>query len=242
MPRHAVEKERGVTQILGRILMNVSTDTPQGLDDAAAIFVGVRPRLSQIAYRMLGSANDIEDVVQEAWMRWQRTDRAAVRNPAAFLSTTTLRLAMNTAMSTRVQREKYTDPHLLEPNNPESANSASAPEVAIEHTQAVEDAAMLMLQVLSRSELAAYVLREAFDYSHCTIAELLGIRPDNVRQLVSRARRRIAAARPGPVSGRAARGRRRAKASEFDCFVRTFRAAARTGNLRALERLLCGRA
>jgi RNA polymerase sigma factor (sigma-70 family) len=252
MPRHAVEKERGVTQILGRMLMNVSTDTQLGLDVATAIFIGVRPRLSQIAYRMLGSANDIEDVVQETWMRWQRTDRAAVRNPAAFLSTTTSRLAMNAAMSTRVQREQYTDPVLLEPVNPGSVNSAQMPEVAVEHNQDIEAAATLMLQVLTASELAAYVLREAFDYSHSRIAELLEIRQDNVRQLVSRARQRIAAARPGCESVRDATGqdlgrvpvrearvRRSVTATELDRFIRTLRSAASTGNLAPLECLLC---
>jgi RNA polymerase sigma-70 factor (ECF subfamily) len=247
------------------MLMNVSTDTQLGLDVATAIFIGVRPRLSQIAYRMLGSANDIEEVVQEAWVRWQRTDRTAVRNPAAFLSTTTSRLAMNAAMSTRVQREQYTDPLLLEPVNPGSVNSAQMPEVAVERNQDVEAAATLMLQVLTASELAAYVLREAFDYSHSRIAELLEIRQDNVRQLVSRARQRIAAARQGcesarsaawrnvgrvsargaaeqnlgRVSAREARVRRSVTATELDRFIRTLRSAASTGNLAPLECLLC---
>ena len=85
------------------------------LDDALATFTSVRPRLFGIAYRMLGSASEAQDIVQEAWLRWQACDRAAVLQPAAFLATTTTRLAINYAQSARARRETYIGPWLPEP-------------------------------------------------------------------------------------------------------------------------------
>src|SRR4051812_29872951 len=80
------------------------------LDDAAAVFLQTRPRLFGIAYRILGSAADAEDIVQETWLRWQNYDRATVREPAAFLATTTTRLAINLAQSAHSRREAYVGP------------------------------------------------------------------------------------------------------------------------------------
>jgi DNA-directed RNA polymerase specialized sigma24 family protein len=82
-----------------------ATVTDSDLGDAPAVFLGVRPRLFGIAYRMLGSAAEAEDLVQEAWLRWQLCDRATVLNPEAFLATTTTRLAINALQSARVRRE-----------------------------------------------------------------------------------------------------------------------------------------
>jgi RNA polymerase sigma-70 factor (ECF subfamily) len=79
-------------------------------DDGLSVFISMRPRLFGIAYRMLGSAVEAEDVVQDAWMRWQTTDRDAVLNPPAFLVTTTTRLAINVAESARSRRETYVGP------------------------------------------------------------------------------------------------------------------------------------
>ena len=89
------------------------------------MFIGVRPRLFEIAYRILASVSEAEDVVQEAWLRWQRTDRSVVLNPSAFLATTTTRLALNLAQSARSRRETYADRWL-----PEQADPGSAPRPA----------------------------------------------------------------------------------------------------------------
>ncbi len=78
---------------------------PEDLEQAAAVFAGVRPRLFGIAYRMLGSVTEAEDLVQDVWLRWQTADRATVSNPAAFLATATTRLAINAGQSARVRRE-----------------------------------------------------------------------------------------------------------------------------------------
>ncbi len=92
-----------------------ASPTDSDLGEAVSTFVELRPRLFGIAYRVLGSAAEAEDVVQEAWLRWQRTDRSVVVSPAAFLSSTTTRLAINVAQSARVRRETYIGPWLPEP-------------------------------------------------------------------------------------------------------------------------------
>ena len=148
--------------------------TTSNLDEAVAVFVGLRPRLFGIAYRMLGSAVEAEDVVQEVWLRWQKTDRSVVVSPVAFLSSTTTRLAINVAQSARVRRETYIGPWL-----PEPIDTSSDPEVGAERAEALELALLLVLEKLSPTERAAYVLREAFDYSYPEIAEILQLSPVN---------------------------------------------------------------
>jgi RNA polymerase sigma-70 factor (ECF subfamily) len=103
------------------------------LDDAADTFAAVRPRLFGIAYRMLGSWTEAEDVVQEAWLRWQHTDRTVVQNPGAFLATTTTRLALNVAQSARARRETYIGPWL-----PEPVDTRADPTIGAERDEAVE--------------------------------------------------------------------------------------------------------
>lgn len=85
------------------------------LQDAADVFTSVRPRLFGIAYRMLGSAAEAEDLVQEVWLRWQAADRGQVVNPGAFLATTTTRLAINALLSARARRETYIGPWMMNP-------------------------------------------------------------------------------------------------------------------------------
>lgn len=163
------------------------TDGVQDLDQAAAVFLGARPRLFGIAYRMLGSAAEAEDIVQDTWLRWQSTDRTAVLDPTAFLATITVRLALNSAQSARSRRETYIGPWL-----PEPIDTASDPHLGAERAEALSLAVLLLLEKLSPTERAAYVLREAFDYSYSTIAEILQTTDVNVRQIVSRARRHVA--------------------------------------------------
>jgi RNA polymerase sigma-70 factor (ECF subfamily) len=138
------------------------------LEEAAAVFTNLRPRLFGIAYRMLASATEAEDLVQEVWLRWQAYDRSAVVNPAAFLATTTTRLAINALRSARVRRETYIGPWL-----PEPVDTSADPYLGAERGEALEFAALLLMEKLTPSERAAYVLREAFDYPYGQIAGIL---------------------------------------------------------------------
>ena len=191
------------------------------LEEAAAVFTSVRPRLFGIAYRMLGTATEADDVVQDAWLRWQGTDRSAVREPAAFLATTTTRLAINALRSARVRRETYVGPWL-----PEPVDTSADPYLGAERGEALEFAALLLMEKLTPSERAAYVLREAFDYPYAQIADVLQSTEPAVRQLVSRARKHVTGERRTPVSAAAQRE-----------LLTSFVTAARTGDTTALERL-----
>jgi RNA polymerase sigma-70 factor (ECF subfamily) len=198
---------------------------PGGADDlehAVAVFTSVRPRLFGIAYRMLSSATEAEDLVQEVWLRWQTSDRGAVTNPAAYLATATTRLAINALQSARVRRETYVGPWL-----PEPVDTSADPYLGAERGEALEFAALLLMEKLTPNERAAYVLREAFDYSYARIADILRASEPSARQLVSRARKHMASERRTPAT--AARQRE---------LLTTFIAAARSGDMAALERLL----
>src|SRR4051795_5368463 len=164
------------------------------LDAAAETFAAVRPRLFGIAYRMLGTVADAEDIVQDTWERWQGADRASVREPAAFLATTTTRLAINQAQSARVRRETYVGPWL-----PEPVDTSAAPLLGAERGEALEFAVLVLLEKLTPTERAAYVLREAFDYPYAQIAEIIQTTEVTARQYVSRARKHLAAERKAPV-------------------------------------------
>jgi RNA polymerase sigma-70 factor (ECF subfamily) len=189
---------------------------------ATAAFTAVRPRLFGIAYRMLSSATEAEDLVQEVWLRWQTCDRAAVVDPAAFLATTTTRLAINTLRSARVRRETYVGPWL-----PEPVDTSADPHLGAERGEALEFAALMLMERLTPDERAAFVLREAFAYSYAQIAGILTATEAAVRQLVSRARRHMTGQRRTPAPAAAQRE-----------LLTTFVAAARSGDMSALERLL----
>ncbi|MBG0564607.1 RNA polymerase sigma-70 factor [Actinoplanes aureus] len=191
------------------------------LQEAAEVFTGVRPRLFGIAYRMLGSAAEAEDLVQDVWLRWQGTDRDAVVNPAAFLATTTTRLAINALQSARVRRETYIGPWL-----PEPVDTSADPYLGAERGEALAFAALILMEKLTPNERAAYVLREAFDYPYGQIADILQSTEPAVRQLVSRARKHVTGERRTPVSTEAQKE-----------LLTTFVAAARSGDMAALERL-----
>jgi RNA polymerase sigma-70 factor (ECF subfamily) len=191
------------------------------LDEATAVFTRLRPRLFGIAYRMLGSVAEAEDLVQDAWLRWQTYDRDSVTNPPAFLITTVTRLAINALQSARARRETYVGPWL-----PEPVDTTADPALGAERGEALELAVLILLESLTPHERAAYVLREAFDYPYAQIAEILASSEAAARQLVSRARRHVADRRRTPVSG-----------ADQKRLLTTFVAAARTGDLDALERL-----
>jgi RNA polymerase sigma factor (sigma-70 family) len=166
-------------------------------DDGISVFESVRPRLFGIAYRMLGSAAEAEDIVQDAWLRWQGTDRSVVVDPPAFLATATTRLAITFAQSARSRRETYIGPWL-----PEPVDTSANPHLGAERAEALEFAVLLLLEKLSPTERAAYVLREAFDYSYDQIAHILRSTEANSRQLVTRARKHISDGRRKSVSSR----------------------------------------
>jgi RNA polymerase sigma-70 factor (TIGR02957 family) len=197
------------------------SDSAADLEEAAAVFLAVRPRLFGIAYRMLSSAAEAEDLVQEVWLRWQNYDRKTVVNPAAFLATTTTRLAINALQSARVRRETYIGPWL-----PEPVDTSADPYLGAERGEALEFAALLLMERLTPGERAAYVLREAFDYPYAQIADILQSTELAVRQLVSRARKHMTGERRTPASAEAQRE-----------LLISFVEAARTGDMTALERL-----
>jgi len=185
-------------------------------------FERARPRLVNVARRVLGNPADADDVVQDAWMRWLHTDRSAVRDPAAFLVTTTTRLALNHGQSARVRREMTVAPSLVD-----AVDADADPAAGTEQRDAVELALRTVLESLSPSERGVYVLREAFDYPHRKIASALGLTEANARQLVARARRHVSGGRRWDVNAR-----------ELRRLVELFVAAAQTGDLAALERFL----
>lgn len=190
-------------------------------DDGLSAFADVRPRLFGIAYRMLGSAAEAEDIVQDTWLRWQVTDRSVVDNPGAFLATTTTRLCINLIQAAPSRRETYIGTWL-----PEPVDTSGDPLVGAERGEALKLAVIVLLEKLSPTERAAYVLREAFDYSYRQIADILQIEEANTRQLVSRARKHITDRRHTPVSP-----------GEQRRFLEAFIGAAQKGDLVALEGL-----
>ncbi|MCX5053128.1 MULTISPECIES: RNA polymerase sigma-70 factor [unclassified Streptomyces] len=197
-------------------------DDADSLDKATRDFMAARPQLFGIAYRVLGSAAEAEDIVQDAWLRWQRTDRADVLDPTAFLATITSRLAINLAQSARKRRESYTGPWL-----PEPVDTTADPQLGAERAEALDLAVLFLLEKLNPVERAAYVLREAFDYPYRQIADMLETSEANTRQLVSRARKHLAAERREPASPEAHRR-----------LLEVFLAAAQTGDLSVLEGVL----
>ena len=170
---------------------------------------------------MLGSAAEAEDIVQDAWLRWQGTDRGAVIDPPAFLATATTRLAITFAQSARSRHETYIGTWL-----PEPVDTSGDPRLGAERAEALEFAVLLLLEKLSPTERAAYILREAFDYSYDQIAHILRSTEANARQLVTRARKHISAGRRRAVDSRAQQR-----------LLKAFVVASQKGDLPALEKL-----
>jgi RNA polymerase sigma-70 factor (ECF subfamily) len=191
-------------------------------DAHIASFQAVRGRLFGIAYRVLGSAADADDVVQDAWMRWQRTDRAVVRDAPAFLAAATARLAINVTQSAHARRETH-----VETFPTEQVATDEDPALRADRADALERAVVEILEKLPRTERAAYVLREAFDYPYRRISQVLGVSEPNARQLVTRARLHLAG-----------EPRRQVTAAQRKRFLSAFVDAAQTGELTRLEQLL----
>jgi RNA polymerase sigma factor (sigma-70 family) len=186
-------------------------------------FIHARPRLFMIAHRIVGNVHEAEDVVQEVWVRWQCVDRTTVINVEAFLVTATVRLAINLIQSARRRHETY----VALWSDQEAADPDADPLRDTERGEAIELAVQLLVDRLPASERAAYVLREGFEYPYQQIARTLQIGTANARQLVKRARARIAA---GP--------RQACNSPTHSRFVRAFAAASLVGELTGLEALL----
>ncbi len=158
------------------------------------IFQELRPYLFSIAYRMLGSVMDAEDIVQEAYLRWLGVDPAAVDSPRRYLAAVVTRLGIDLLRSARSRRETYIGPWLPEPlltsREPSPADSAAL-------TESVSVAFLLLLDRLRPNERAAFLLREVFDFEYAEIAEILEKTGANCRQIVRRARRKLEEVDPG---------------------------------------------
>jgi RNA polymerase sigma-70 factor (TIGR02957 family) len=151
-------------------------------------FETFRPKLFAVAYRMLGSASEAEDAVQDAWLRYATSERSDVRSPEAFLTTIVTRLCLDRLKSARATREQYVGPWLPEPI---LTDERPGPETAAALAESVSLAFMVLLETLSPEERAAFLLREVFEYDSREIGEMLKTSPENARQLVHRAKSRL---------------------------------------------------
>ncbi|MGX1563913.1 RNA polymerase sigma-70 factor [Streptomyces sp. NPDC055506] len=185
-----------------------------------------RPRLFSLAYRLLGSAEEAEDAVQDAYLRYSGADRTGIEHPAAWLAKVVTNLCLNRLTSARVRRERYVGTWLPEPVV--TGDGALGPLESAEQRDAVSMAMLVLLERLTPTERAVYVLREAFGYGHREISGVLDLSEANCRQLYRRAVRRVGEpqARFEPVS------------EQQEELVASFITAARDGDLAGLEKLL----
>lgn len=185
---------------------------------------GERGRLFAIAYRMLGSAGEAEDMVQEAYLRWYAQPREEVQNPPAFLTTMVTHLCLDELKSARRQRELYPGVWLPEPVAP---GEVDGPEDDLEKLESISFAFLSLLETLGPLERAVYLLAEVFDHSHAEIATIIGRTPEACRQVLHRAKRSLAS-------------RKRSNASEARHreLLASFLMATRRGDVDCLARLL----
>lgn len=201
-----------------RVYVSVETTTT-----SVEAFEAQRPLLISITYRMLGSLAEAEDVVQEAWLRWDRIDRAAIGNDRAFLVRMTTRLAIDRLRRLKARRESYIGPWLPEPVLVEHDVADD-----VELAESVSLALLVTLETLSPLERAVFVLREAFEHSYAEIGAIIGRNEATVRQLARRAREHVAEGRTRFDADQATRQR----------VTEQFLAACNNGDLRALMAVL----
>jgi RNA polymerase sigma-70 factor, ECF subfamily len=185
-------------------------------------FEQARPRLMRLAYSELGDVGEAEDVVQEAWLRLERVDVAAIENLDGWLTKVVARLALDRLRSARVRRESYVGPWLPEPLAPDD------PAERVTLDESVSYALLTVLERLSPAERTAFVLHDVFDMPFGDIAEVVGRTPAGVRQLASRARHRVRRERP----------RFEASPDEHERAVRAFARAVEQGDLEGLVAVL----
>jgi RNA polymerase sigma-70 factor, ECF subfamily len=189
-------------------------------DDAADRFQPLRPGLIRLAYRMLGSIAEAEDVVQEAYIRWHQTDRSDIREPGAFLSRTVTRLCLDILKSARVRRETYIGPWLPEPVLETDGEDDKGEDLSL--------TLLLALERLSPLERAAFLLHDVFGLGFDEVAATLDRDPAACRQLAARARKNVRAERPRYAIDR----------DEGQRMTDAFLAASRNGDLTALRNIL----
>lgn len=199
---------------------------PDTADDALATFERERPRLRSVAYRMLGSMADAEDVVQDAWLRWERLDdvgRAAIERPAAWLTTVTSRLALDRLKSAQHLREEYVGPWL-----PEPVLTDDDPAATVELAESLTLGFLVVLERLGPVERAVFLLADVFGEPFAAIAPVVERSEEACRQIASRARRRV----------REERGVFHPAAARRDDLVQAFMAACAFGQIDELRRVL----
>ncbi|WP_317931161.1 RNA polymerase sigma factor SigJ [Halioxenophilus sp. WMMB6] len=191
----------------------------------ASDFERNRPRLLGIAYRMLGTLTDAEDLLQDAWLKWQRVDMTTIDNPDAYLTTVVSHLCLDRLQQEQNRRQRYTGPWLPEPIIDSDYLSAQA---LTEYAEDLSFALLLTLERLTPLERAVFILREVFDHSYPEITSILGRSEVAVRQLASRARRSVTDARPG----------KRASTAQHQQLLSAFLQATAEGDVEALTKLL----
>lgn len=196
--------------------------------DTATTFEHYRPLLFSIAYRMLGTAMDAEDMVQETWLRFRDLDLSTIESPRAYLTTIVTRLCINQLNSARLERETYIGPWLPEPVLTDGAALLAGPAGKLSHTDSISMAFLILLESLSPSERAVFLLREVFDYEYREIAAILEKSEPACRQLYSRAKKNVAANRP----------RFETKPETHDRLVQQFLAAVQGGDVDRLAAML----
>ncbi|GCE07278.1 RNA polymerase sigma-70 factor [Dictyobacter aurantiacus] len=190
-------------------------------------FQEYRPLLFSIAYRMTGSASQAEDIVQDAYLRYQQTDRTAIHSTKSFLTTIVVNLCLNYLKSARVQREEYVGIWLPEPVLT-SALLEEAPETKVERQESISLAFLVLLESLTPPERAVFLLHEVFDYSFHEIAEIIEKSPENCRQLFHRAKKHVGEKRH----------RVSATPESHRQLLNSFIAACQSGDMAALKELL----
>jgi len=206
----------------------VGWDGTVTIDAATEVFEEHRPVLMGVAYRMLGRVSDAEDVVQEAWLRWSRADRDAVRAPRGYLVRVTTRLAVDRLRQAQARKESYVGPWLPEPYATDFGDAVPDTADRAVLTDSVSLAVLVVLESLSPLERAVFVLREAFGYPFADIAATLDRSEAAVRQLAIRARRHVDERRP----------RYEVDPAERRDLTERFLAASVEGDLDGLLRLL----
>ncbi|MTE14935.1 RNA polymerase sigma-70 factor [Nocardia aurantiaca] len=191
--------------------------------DGLVEFERHRPRLFALAYRMLGSAAEAEDAVQETYLRWDATDRAEIRSAEAWLTTILVNLCRTWLDSARARRETYVGPWLPEPVR--TGHGELGPLESAEQRELVSMAMLTMLERLTPAERAVFVLREAFGYAHREIADMLDLSVANSQQLYRRATRHVRQERP----------RFDATPDHVRALFEKFLGAAQSGDVAALE-------
>jgi RNA polymerase sigma-70 factor (ECF subfamily) len=200
--------------------------------DPSATFEPHRPRLLGLAYRMLGSMAEAEDAVQEAYLRWHDTNRDEVKEPRAFLMTTTTRICLDVLKSARMKREEYVGPWLPDPV---TDTASLAPDAQTELAEDLSVALLLALDRLSPLERAAFLLHDVFDYSFSQVAVALDRTEAACRQLASRARKRVRESRPREITPPRPLQSIDPKHAEL---LTAFISASRSGDVEALTRFL----